>query len=494
MEKYFYWFGFLAYSVLVIVIGWRGFRRSGAAEEASLDYWAAGRSLSGAAAGLSISASFMSVSWSVVYAVQLFYWYGLAGLWLVPLPWLVTMAGFYLLVPVFRKLPSFSQPEMIAHRFGNRARAFLAVPLAFVFLVWGGAEIYAAAHILSPLLDAPFPLVLLLIALIVATYSWLGGFSAVVATDKVQFLLVALFIATIAGIAVTAAGSEISFLAAVSAIERPAYVESSAVSLWSLSPVLIAMTFLAYVPGWLVETDVWLRLQAAKTVAAARKGVLIATVNSLVFLTLLPLVIGLAALYLYPATGGVIPERLQDGAAIIAVLMQDHAPLWLSVVLSTGLAAAAMSTIDTCSNVVALSLSYDIIEPALQKKSSPEQMRKIARAASAFAVMLAFVYALFTESLWDIFYLSSGILTTTVFIPMLAIFSKKATEAQVKAAAAVGFLSTFLFYFLEKGGLLAGVQPGWLGETGLGYILWGGAAALLAYAVAGWMHKRSRSV
>ncbi len=489
MEKYFYWFGFLTYSALVMFIGWRGFRRTAAVQEENIDYWAAGRSLSGTAAGLSISASFMSVSWSIVYAVQLFYWYGLAGLWLVPLPWLLTMVGFYVLVPVFRRLPSFSQPEMIAHRFSNRARAFLAVPLAFVFLVWGGAEIYAAAHILAPLLEAPFVLILLLIALVVAAYSWLGGFSAVVATDKVQFLLVAVFIAIIAGIAVVASGGS-SFFSSVASIQRPAYVDAGAMSLWSLSPVLIAMTFFAYVPGWLVETDVWLRLQAAKDVPAARTGVFIAALNSLIFLTALPLVIGLAALYLYPPVAGIIPERLQDGAAIIAVLMQDHAPLWLSVALSTGLAAAAMSTIDTCSNVVALSLSYDIIEPALQEKRSPEDMQKIARAASALAVMMAFVYALFTESLWDIFYLSSGILTTTVFIPMLAIFSKTATETQVKAAAATGFFSTFVFYFLEKGGQLAVVQPQWLAGTGLGYILWGGAAALCAYVLAGAVRSR----
>ncbi|RMD98566.1 MAG: hypothetical protein D6814_07275, partial [Calditrichaeota bacterium] len=359
MTRIYYWIGFLIYSIVVILIGWQGYQKSRASQNVDVDFWAAGKSLSGWAAGLSISASFMSISWSCVYTVQLFYWYGITALWLVPIPWLVTMLGFYLLTPYFRKLPAFSQPEMVGHRFGASLRKFIAVPVAFVFLVWGGAEIFAAAKVLSPLLQAPFMWVLAMIAAVVAAYSYLGGFAAVVNTDKVQFALVAGFILSMAWIAVQAAFSHTSPGEWMRSLPTPPKASGSAFALLATSPVLIALTFVAYLPGWLVETDVWLRLQAARRTRDARNGVLLASLNSLLFLALLPLVIGLVALYLYPPVQGAIPAKLQDGAAILAVLMQDHAPTWLSVVLSIGLAAAAMSTIDTCGNVVALSLSYD---------------------------------------------------------------------------------------------------------------------------------------
>ncbi|MFQ5639711.1 MAG: sodium:solute symporter [bacterium] len=478
-----YWTGFLLYSFFVVYIGWRGYRSTKYSREVDLDFWAAGKSLGSWATGLSISASFMSISWSCVYAVQLVYWYGLGALWLLAIPWLIVMALYYILTPRFRKLQAFSQPEMLANRFGARIRVYFALPLAFVFLVWGGAEIFAAAKILSPILEVPFHLILAFIAFVVAVYSSLGGFSAVVTTDKLQFALVAFFIVAISWVAGKAVLAQESLLGFLNQIPSAPKTGASALALFSAGPALIMMTLIAYLPGWIVETDIWLRLQAAKTDTNARQGVLIAGINSFIFIAILPSLIGLSALYLYPPAGAEIPEKLNDGAAIFAVLINEHSPTLLSLMLIVGLAAASMSTIDTCGNVMALSLSYDYIEPVIVKKKKNIDRRLVARLMSAGAVVMAYIYALFTESLWDIFYLSSGILTTTLFIPMVALFLPKAATHQVRNAAIAGFAGTFGFYFLEKFGLLTKIQPEWLNETGLGYIVWGLMLSFLAYMI-----------
>jgi len=65
-----YWLGFILYAVFVVYLGWRSYRSNQPASEVDVDFWAAGKSLGPWATGLSISASFMSVSWSCVYAVQ----------------------------------------------------------------------------------------------------------------------------------------------------------------------------------------------------------------------------------------------------------------------------------------------------------------------------------------------------------------------------------------------------------------------------------------
>lgn len=483
MMRWIYWAGFFCYSVLVIYVGWRGYQRSKQVSEPEGAFWSAGKSLTPWAAGLSISASFMSISWSCVYDVQLFYWYGLSALWLLAIPWLLAMLGFFILTPYFRKSTAFSQPEMLARKFGERIRGSFALPLALVFLVWGGAEIYAAAQILSPILEISYQVVLALIALVVAIYSFMGGFAAVVITDRVQFALVAFFIIAIAWIAGNAVLARDSIHTLIANIPTPPKTTGPALSLFAASPALVILTLIAYLPGWIVETDIWLRLQAAKDTAAARKGVLIAAFNSFLFIAVLPLIIGMAALYLYPPVQSNIPPELNDGAAIFAVLIKNHASGVVSVLLILGLAAASMSTIDTCSNVVALSLSYDLLEPALSRAKKVIDRQRLSRYMSAGAVLLAYLYALFTESLWDIFYLSSGILTTTLFIPMMALFIQNTTRRQVQISAMVGFTATLLFYFLETRGVLGAIEPAWLAETGLGYILWGlmasGSAFLL---------------
>ena len=489
----FYWIGFFLYAAVVIVVGFKAYRKRSAQTKIgeSSEYWTAGQSLSAGATGLSISASMMSISWSCVYGVQLFYWYGLGALWLLAIPWLLAMAGFFILTPHLRKLQAFSQPEMVGARFSVRARQMLALPLAFVYLIWCGAEIYAAAQIVAPLLQTSLHLMLALIALVVAIYSFLGGFAAVVSTDKIQFALVGFFIVTIAFLGVNQLSNNAGLAANLSELTPPPKGEGSALSLLTPGWALIIMTFVAYMPGWLVTTDVWIRLQAAKSTRAARKGVAIAAFNSFVFVTLAPLLIGLAALYLYPPQNGAIPIELADGAAIFPVMMQDFAPVGLNVVLTVGLIAAAMSTIDTTGNVMALSISYDLVEPSLKTRLPQSAKDNLPRYISVAAIGLAYVYAIFTESLWDIFYLSSGVLTTTIFIPMAAIFLPSTKPQQVHAAIITGFVSTLIFYFWESHGSLAQLEPAWLAETGIGYILWGLMAAVIAFLSTGFFKAKS---
>jgi SSS family solute:Na+ symporter len=481
-----YWLGFIAYSILVIGIGYRIYRQDakGQRKTDSDEFWNAKKSLSAGSVGLSISASMMSISWSCVYGVQLFYWYGLGAAWLLVIPWLMAMLGFYLLVPVFRRLPAFSQPEMVGQRFGLRTRQLLAAPLALVFLIWCGAEIYAAAIILAPLFQTSKHVMLVLIAGVVAAYSSMGGFAADVSTDKVQYFLVALFIVTMAFLGVREILPHESVTTFWAHLPPPPKANTAALSLFSAGPALIILTLVSYLPGWLVETDVWIRLQAADSNTKARQAVGIAAANSFIFVGLLPMVIGLSALYLYPPENGVIPPALDDGKTIFAVLMRDYAPVWLNVLLGVGLAAAAMSTIDTCGNVAALSVCYDVIVPSL-KNQSQEAPLKLARLISVLAVVAAYVYSLFTDSLWDIFYLSSGILTTTIFLPMAALFRPNTKPQQVQAAIISGFAGTLLFYFLESRGHLSAVEPQWLSATGLGYILWGFIGSLLAFVIVG---------
>ena len=153
-ETIIYWLGFLGYSIAVIWIGfsvWQKKKQQILKASDTTEFWSAGKSLSSWSVGLSISASMMSISWSCVYGVQLFYWYGPGGAWLLIIPWLLTMAGFYFLVPLFRKFNTFSQPELLERRFGQKSRILLAPALIIVFITWSGAEIFAAGNVIAPL-------------------------------------------------------------------------------------------------------------------------------------------------------------------------------------------------------------------------------------------------------------------------------------------------------------------------------------------------------
>jgi Na+/proline symporter len=488
----FTWVAFLLYSAAAIGLGVLAARRQGAGSADGHDgaeFWTAGRSLNATSVGLSISAGFLSVSWSCVYAVQLFYWYGLGALWLITVPWLLALAGIYWLSRRYHALAEFSQPEMVGRRFGPAARRLVALALAFVFLVWGGAEIYVAAELLAPSMAVSPAMLIALIALVVAAYSMLGGFRAVVSTDKLQYAIVALYIAVMAvlawrGLSARPEGA----WAALFETPVPAARSDLPWTRW-LGPGLatIALTLVAYLPGWLFETDLWLRVQAARDGRAARRGVLLAAVNGLLFVGVLPLFIGAAALVLFPLENGAYPAAIGvEGEGIFAALVAQLAPGWLAVAVAVGLVAAAMSTIDTCVNVVALSVAYDLMAPspddepgpASRPASSPAADARRSRWVTLAAVAAAALFALFTESLWDLFYLSSGVLTTAVAFPVAAVFLPRVGRRAVVASSAAGLAGTVLAYFLESRGALAALQPAWLTDTGVGFILWGCAAAV----------------
>ncbi len=486
------WIAFIGYSALAIWLGARAARKAGDSAT-STDFWTAGRRLSGLEVGVSLSAGFLSISWSCVYAVQLFYWYGLGAVWLMTIPWLCALAGIYWLSRRYHALDAFSQPEMVGQRFGRSARRTVALALAFVFLAWAGAEIYVAANLLAPQMGAPRWLLVLLITSVVGIYSTMGGFRAVVDTDKLQYGVVALYILAMAWLAQRGLVAVTSSLAGVDAdisgarllLELPLRGARSGLP-WSHllggGIATIALTFVAYLPGWLFETDLWLRVQAARDARAARRGLLFAAANSVLFIGVLPAFIGFTALSLFPMQDGVFPASIGNEAdGIFAALVTQFAPAWLAVLVAVGLVAAAMSTIDTCANVMALSIAYDMLR--VDERSTADAAA-ISRRVTLAALAGAALFALGTESLWDIFYLSSGVLTTAVAFPVAAVFLPWATTRMVTWSSAAGLVATVAAYYLEVHGPLTALEPTWVAGSGLGFILWGSLAALAA-ALAG---------
>ncbi len=480
------WIAFIGYSALAIWLGSRAARQAGDAAS-SPQFWTAGRELSGLEVGVSLSAGFLSISWSCVYAVQLFYWYGLGALWLMTIPWLFALAGIYWLSRRYHALDAFSQPEMVGQRFGRSARRTVALALAFVFLAWAGAEIYVAANLLAPQMAAPRWALVLLITSVVGIYSVLGGFRAVVDTDKLQYGVVAMYILAMAWLAQRglvaagggAPGADPDISGARLLLELPLNGARSGLP-WSHllggGVATIVLTFVAYLPGWLFETDLWLRVQAARDAQAARRGVLFAAANSVLFIGILPAFIGISALALFPMENGSFPASIGNEAdGVFAALVVHFAPAWLAVLVAVGLVAAAMSTIDTCANVVALSVAYDML--GVHDRSAAEAT-VISRRVTLAALGGAALFALGTESLWDIFYLSSGVLTTAVAFPVAAVFLPWATTRMVTWSAAAGFAGTVAAYFLEAYGPLTALEPAWVAGSGLGFILWGSLAAV----------------
>jgi len=457
----------LAIASVMVAAGvwsWREERRRGGDAEG---FWTAHRSLSGWGLGMSIAASMLSVSWSLVYGVELFYRWGPGGAWLLAIPWLLVLALFALLAPRLRSHRAFSQGELFGRLYGAGLRRLTVAVLIVVFLSWCGAEIAAAGELLAPIVATPPALVMAAIAALVAAYTWAGGFRSVVVTDVIQFALIVAF-----------------FLVVGARALGPAPETVAVRSWWALpgpTPSVIAITLVAYVTGWLAEADIWLRLTAARSDAHARLALAVTGAASALFVIALPALLAARARTLFPD-----PAALEG--PVLGSLLAALLPEGLHVALLGGLAAVALSTVSTTANVVALTAARDGLRSAAGEAGD----LRVARWASALAVAAALGVAYLARSLAELFYLSAGLLAAILFWPTLGLLTDRVPAGAVRVGAWTGLTGVVAFFLADRAGLLQPWTPPGVAELGIAYVIPGVLTGAAGF-VTGWLRSRSLS-
>jgi Na+/proline symporter len=445
----------VALAAVMVAIGyasWRAERRIGSDAEG---FWTAHRSITGWSLGMSISASMLSVSWSLVYGVELLYRWGPGGAWLLAIPWLVVLGLFALLAPRLRRFAAFSQGELFGKLYGNGLRRLTVAVLVAVFLTWCGAEIAAAGELLAPLLAVSPRFAMAAIAVLVASYAWTGGFRSVVATDVAQFALIVGFLLVVGARAEAGMGGGWTGWFGV---DGP-------------TPAVVGITLLAYITGWLAEADIWLRLTAAPSDRQARLALGVTGAASLVFVLGLPAVLAARARVLFPDPA-VVP------GTVLGPLLHRLLPPGLEMLLLTGLAAVALSTVSTTANVVAITVARDGMHAA------GDNARDLARArwANGLACIAALAVAFASRSLAELFYLSSGLLAAALFWPTLGLLWERPPLRAARAGAFVGLAAVVISFLADRRGMFGELFPLAVREMGIGYIVPGVLAGALAFS------------
>ncbi|MFH2002967.1 MAG: sodium:solute symporter family protein [Planctomycetota bacterium] len=478
------WIVFVLYSLAVIGLGFwaRSTRIERHRENKNLEFWMASRELPGWRLGISLTSGWLMLGW-IGFGMSQIYAYGATGLWLLQIPWFILCILIIILVPFFRRIAAVSLPQAIGRRFGPSARYLTAVLSFCVFLSWTGAELVMVKTLVAPSLgfteaNANWMLVLFIVPILI--YTMLGGFRAIITTDLIQFLIMALFILVLGGWAYSKASSLApeGIAAALKEVVPPFAGGKEALNPYFLGWIFPVALLIGYLPGWLIEQDLTLRIQAAPTTKEARKGAVIGFFLITLFIIVIPAFVAFCALVVFNPAGENAAAIGADYTGIILAFIQQM-PAWLGILMFLGLVACQMSTVDTFSNVTAMPLAYDLVEPLGMKGASRKKVAAMAQLISGAAIVLALLYAFISSSLGDVYYLSSGILSACIAVPAIAVFWKRATTAGVIVGSVLGGVSTFAMYWWEYKVLqyadpalpnyYTDVLPAWL-AGGYGYL------------------------
>jgi len=509
MDTFLYWVIVLLYSAGVVYIGYRIKVARGAEQqkgsEANLEFWMARRQLPGWRLGISLTSGWLMLGW-IAFGMSQIYMYGATGLWILPIPWFILCFIIIFMVPFVRRIGAVSLPQGIEKRYGPQARTLLAIFSFGVFISWTQAELFIAGALMQPFLGVPAWLCMVLLVVPIILYTYLGGFRAIVTTDLVQFLVMAIFMVVLAIGAITAASNASggNIIGALKEVTPPWSAKGQAFNLFFLGSLFPVVLLLGYLPGWMIEQDLCLRIQAVKSTKEARKGALLALVLITVFILVLPSIAAFCALVAFPPVNGAPPDAIGSDATSITSAFIGTMPLGISLFMLIGIVACQMSTVDTFANVSAMALSYDIVEPVLLKrKASTKERLSFARYISIASILAALLCAFISDKLGDVYYISSGVLSASIAIPALFIFWRRTTLPAVMAASIVGFVGTVGGYFYEYKFLQAADPdaphyyinelPGWLQNSyGYHYIVIGVILSILTTVVVSVLTEQPR--
>jgi len=319
---------------------------------------------------------------------------GLGALWLVA----GFATGLALLGIVAAKIKSIADEhdfltlsDYLFTKFDARTGYLGAVILfaAFLFLLAG--QFIVGGQLFAALFSIEYSVAVIAMGVATLAYLLLGGFTAVIRTDLLQFAVMLL----------------------VFVLLVPLNMDVKQLDLqWNItSPGLLGMAslFLSGVAGMFMGADIWQRVYSARTWRVARNSLLVSATVWLVF--------GMCLVLLGIAAHG-DPSVTADRALFYGLF--ELLPKQLAGIATVALLAALMSTIDTEVFLLSSSVAKDFISKSIELNQ--DGLARIVRIAMIGVTMPAMMIAIFWPNVLEVLFVFSSLMLALFPVVLVSLF------------------------------------------------------------------------
>ena len=465
-----YLISIVVYMAAVILIGVYCSKR---ANKSTDDYFLGGRTLGPWVSAMSAEASDMS-GWLLMGLPGLAYWNGLASAgWTA----IGLALGTYLnWLIVSKRLRRYSErvgaitiPEYFSNRFHEQKPVLLVIASLLIIVFFtpsAGSCLMACGKLFSSLFGTSYELMVVVAALFVLAYTFLGGFLGESVSDFMQAIVMIIALVLVLGLGIGHAGG----LSAV--IENSKSIPGFWSLLTSASPTgevvdgvaqfgapasvagLTIASGLAWGLGYFGMPQVLLRFMAIRTEKELTLSRRVATIWVVISLSA-AIVIGIVGRALYPVA-------FTDNASaenIFILMSTSMLPALLAGLVCAGILAAAISSSDSYLLISASAIAKNIYKGIIRKQASDKEVMWVTRGILIAITLFAMIVAtggnqiIFTivDFAW------AGLGATFGPLMLFSLFWKKTTYPAAVAGMVTGGVTVLIWnFFISKlGGIFA---------------------------------------
>ena len=450
---------FILYAVIILAIGIWGFLKA----KGIKDYFLGGRQLGSWTTAISAQASDMS-GWLLMGLPGSVLVGGMTQSWIAIGLFIGTYLNWLILAKRLRKMSyasgdAITIPEYLQKRFFTKSpvvRIVCAVIIFFFFLIYTASAFSGGAKLFNFVFGADYTTALTIGALIIISYTFLGGFLAVCWTDLIQGML--MFVAlVVVPIVVLFRVPDLGH-AFQNALSETTEICGNQITdyFWSfihapdgsLATTTI-VSGLAWGLGYFGMPHILVRFMAIKSSDLIKKSRIIATIWVFVTLGAAVLVGGLGMIFLHdPQNAELLAEfnALGDAEKIFMFLSSSLLPALIVGVILAAILAAIMSTADSQLLVTSSAVTNDMFK-IFKKNASEKALMWISRGTVIIVAIIAYLIALDENStvMGLVSYAWAGLGAAFGPVMILSLFWKRMTMPGAVAGIVLGGVSVVVW-------------------------------------------------